>query len=88
MIYNNNLNPNQIKEISILIFGDPTQGEDGAMLAKKPWTPWSCASCDSKLNKYPGSLTDHKNWNKFPPKETSPERMTQGKVSLSLIQLI
>jgi chromosome segregation ATPase len=69
----------KIKDITVLIFGDPTQGEDGAMFAKKPWAPWACASCDSKLNKYPGALVDHKNWNKMPPAETSPERISQGK---------
>lgn len=37
-------------------------------------------SCDNRLNKYPGGLIDHKNWNKFPPVDSSPEKMTQGKV--------
>jgi len=69
----------KIKEITVIIFGGPVQGEEGAIFAKKPWTPWSCASCDSKLKDYPGALIDHKHWNKLPQRETSPGRMTQGK---------
>jgi len=69
----------KIKEISIYLFGDPSQAEDSAMFAKKPWNPWSCTSCDNKLNHYPGPLIEHKSWNKLPGKQTSPERMTQGK---------
>jgi len=69
----------KIKEISIYLFGDPSQGEEGAMFAKKPWNPWSCASCDNKLNQYPGPLSEHKSWAKLPGRQTSPERMTQGK---------
>jgi len=69
----------KIKEITVVLFGAPAQGEDGAMFSKKPWNPWSCASCDSKLKDFPGALVDHKNWNKLPPRETSPGRMTQGK---------
>jgi hypothetical protein len=64
------------------LFGDPTQGEESAIFAKKPWNPWSCASCDSKLNNYPGPLIDYKNWNKLPNRVSSPERMTQGKVNI------
>jgi len=69
----------KIKEITVVLFGGQTQGEDGAMFSKKPWNPWSCASCDSKLKDLPGALVDHKNWNKLPQRETSPGRMTQGK---------
>jgi len=69
----------KIKEITVLLFGGPDKGEEGAIFAKKPWTPWSCASCDSKLKDYPGALIDHKNWNKLPQRETSPGRLTQGK---------
>jgi len=69
----------KIKEITVVLFGAPAQGEDGAMFSKKPWNPWSCASCDSKLKDLPGALIDHKNWNKMPQRETSPGRMTQGK---------
>jgi len=56
----------KIKEISIYLFGDPSQAEEGAIFAKKPWNPWSCASCDNRLNNYPGPLIDYKSWNKLP----------------------
>jgi len=69
----------KINEISLIVLGGPNNSEEGAIFAKKPWTPWSCASCDSKLKDYPGPLIDHKNWNKLPQRETSPGRMTQGK---------
>jgi len=69
----------KINEISLIVLGGPSNSEEGAIFAKKPWTPWSCASCDSKLKDYPGPLIDHKNWNKLPQRETSPGRMTQGK---------
>jgi len=69
----------KINEISLIVLGGPSNSEEGAIFAKKPWTPWSCASCDSKLKDYPGPLIDHKNWNKLPNRETSPGRMTQGK---------
>jgi len=69
----------KINELSLIVLGGPSNSEEGAIFAKKPWTPWSCASCDSKLKDYPGPLIDHKNWNKLPQRETSPGRMTQGK---------
>jgi DNA repair exonuclease SbcCD ATPase subunit len=70
----------KINEISLIVLGGPSNNEEGAIFAKKPWTPWSCASCDSKLKDYPGALIDHKNWNKLPNREaTSPGRLTQGK---------
>lgn len=72
----------KINELSLIVLGGPSNSEEGAIFAKKPWTPWSCASCDSKLKDYPGPLIDHKNWNKLPQRETSPGRMTQGKVRL------
>lgn len=67
--------------------GGPSNSEDGAIFAKKPWQPWSCASCDSKLKDYPGALIDHKHWNKLPQRETSPGRLTQGKV-ISIVFLL
>jgi len=69
----------KIKEITVYLFGDPGKEEDSAIFAKKPWNPWSCASCDNKLNNYPGPLIDFKNWNKMPIRTSSPERITQGK---------
>jgi len=69
----------KIKEITVIVLGSPGNSEEGAIFAKKPWTPWSCASCDSKLKDYPGALIDHKNWNKMPQRETDPNRITQGK---------
>jgi chromosome segregation ATPase len=69
----------KINEISLIVLGGPSNSEEGAIFAKKPWAPWSCASCDSKLKDYPGPLIDHKNWNKLPQREISPGRMTQGK---------
>jgi hypothetical protein len=69
----------KIKEIAVIVLGSPGNTEEGAIFAKKPWTPWSCASCDNKLKDYPGPLIDHKHWNKMPTRETDPNRITQGK---------
>jgi len=69
----------KIKEITVIVLGTPGNSEEGALFAKKPWTPYSCASCDSKLKDYPGALIDNKNWNKMPQRDTDPARMTQGK---------
>lgn len=55
----------------IIEFGSKKPSGDDAMFAKKPLGGWSCASCETNLEKLKGIAAAYYSWNKMPFRDPS-----------------